>query len=99
MNSLWLLLVFFLVLQIQAARTTKRSKKNEDNVDEVSIDKLDEKLKSMKKNAKSDELTHAERIQLENEYQKLKNDVNKISKTKGLYHIIFINETSYNFIS
>ena len=99
MNSLLLLLVFFLVLQIQAARTTKRGKKSDDNVDEVSIDKLDEKLKSMKKNAKSDELSHAERIQLENEYQKLKNDVNKISKTKGLYHIKLIYKTSYNFIS
>ena len=83
MKRVLLLLVLSLLLQIEAARPANRG--NRDDVDEVSMGKLDETIKSMKKKVKRDELSHADRIQLENEYQTLKNDVNKISKTKGLH--------------
>ena len=67
------------------------------------MDKLDEKLKELKKKNRieSDELSAVERSKLENEYQKLKNDVNKISKTKGsliknsLTHSLTHSLTSY----
>ncbi len=86
-----ILLISLSLIQIEAARKGKRGN-DDDGVESVSMDKLDEKLKELKKknSIESDELSAVERSKLENEYQKLKNDVNKISKTKGsLINIIF----------
>jgi len=80
-----LLLILCVSLKIEASRAKRKASNENDDVDKIPLNKLDEKLKDMKNNFKNTELTDAERSQLANEYQKLKNDVNKISKTKGLF--------------